>query len=226
MSTATIIAILNPKGGSGKSTLATNVARGLQLLDAGREVLLVDSDPQGTARDWRDAQGEGSDLPTVVGVDRPTLHREVPRVARSFDYIVIDGAARLQEMSVSAIKCADVVLIPVQPSAADIWAAVDLVELVTARQGITDGRPRSAFVVSRQIVGTRLASDAQAALADFGLPIFTARTSQRVAFAEALSKGVSVLDHEPEGKAAQEIRDIVNELVAFCHVEKGEYAHR
>ena len=224
MSTAIVIAVLSPKGGVGKSTLAMNIARGLQLLDGAHEVLIIDGDPQGTARDWRDAQGEDSDLPTVVGVDRPTLHREVPRVARSFDYIIIDGAAKLQEMSVSALKCADVVLIPVQPSAADIWASADLVDLISARQSVTDGRPRAAFVVSRQIVGTRLAGEARGAVEEYGLPVFEGRTSQRVAYTEALSQGLTVLDTEPRGKAAGEIRAIVNELVLFCHVKEGEYA--
>ena len=224
MSTAIVIAVLSPKGGVGKSTLTMNIARGLQLLDGAHEVLIIDGDPQGTARDWRDAQGEDSDLPTVVGIDRPTLHREVPRVARSFDYIIIDGAAKLQEMSVSALKCADVVLIPVQPSAADIWASADLVDLISARQSVTNGRPRAAFVVSRQIVGTRLAVEARGAVEEYGLPVFEGCTSQRVAYTEALSRGLTVLDTEPRGKAAGEIRAIVNELVLFCHVKEGEYA--
>ncbi len=76
---ATVLAVLNPKGGSGKSTLATNLARALQL--TGRNVLVVDADPQGTARDWRQTAGDDVDLPPVFGVDRPTLEKDIPKVA-------------------------------------------------------------------------------------------------------------------------------------------------
>ena len=207
---ATVLAILNPKGGSGKSTLATNLARALQL--GGRNVLVVDSDPQGTARDWRQTAGDTVDLPAVFGVDRPTLEKDIPKVSGAFDVVVIDGAAKAAPMSVSAVKAADVVLIPVQPSAADLWAASDLVDILTARQSITDGRPHAAFVVSRQIPGSRLASGIQEVLDGYGLPVLAARTSQRVAYAEALAAGLSVVDYDPTGKAAQEILAIIAEI--------------
>ena len=115
-------------------------------------------------------------------------------------------------MSVSAVKAADVVLIPVQPSAADLWAASDLVDILVARRSVTDGRPHAAFVVSRQIPGTRLASGIQEVLDGYGLPVLAARTSQRVAYAEALAAGLSVIDHEPDGKAADEIRAVLDEI--------------
>ena len=132
---ATVLAVLNPKGGSGKSTLATNLARALQL--TGRNVLVVDADPQGTARDWRQTAGDDVDLPPVFGVDRPTLEKDIPKVADGFDVVVIDGAAKAAPMSVSAVKAADVVLIPVQPSAADLWAASDLVSRLCVRTSST-----------------------------------------------------------------------------------------
>lgn len=207
---ATVLAVLNPKGGSGKSTLATNLARALQL--GGRSVLVVDSDPQGTARDWRQTAGDDVDLPPVFGVDRPTLEKDIPKVSGAFDVVVIDGAAKAAPMSVSAVKAADVVLIPVQPSAADLWAASDLVDIIAARQSIMEGRPHAAFVVSRQISGTRLASGIQEVLDGYGLPVLAARTSQRVAYAEALAAGLSVVDYEPDGKAAQEILAIIAEI--------------
>ncbi|KLB50461.1 peptide transporter, partial [Xanthomonas euvesicatoria] len=72
-----VIAVLNQKGGSGKTTIATHLARALQL--DGEDVLLVDSDPQGSARDWGAAK---EDNPvTVVGIDRPTIDRDVKKVA-------------------------------------------------------------------------------------------------------------------------------------------------
>lgn len=212
---AHVIAILNTKGGVGKSTLATNLARAFQL--DGSEVLVVDSDPQGTARDWRETQGEDVDLPGVFGVDRPTLEKDIPKVTNTFDYIVIDGAAKVTKMSVSAIKASDIVLIPVQPSAADLWAVEELAEMVTTRQTLTDGQPKAAFVVSNQKKRTRLAADVDAALAEYELPVLEARTSHLVAYPEAMAAGVTVLDYEPGGNAADEIRAIHRELKEFIH---------
>ena len=76
-----VIAVLNQKGGSGKTTIATHLARALQL--AGADVLLVDSDPQGSARDWA-AVREDQPL-TVVGIDRPTIDRDVKAIGRRND---------------------------------------------------------------------------------------------------------------------------------------------
>jgi chromosome partitioning protein len=89
METALIIGVLNPKGGSGKTTLSTNMAHALQLEGASKgnpaRVLLVDTDPQGTATDWQGARGPESDLPPVVSItsaraiESPALtHADLP----------------------------------------------------------------------------------------------------------------------------------------------------
>ncbi len=129
-----VIAVLNQKGGSGKTTIATHIARALQL--EGVDILLVDSDPQGSARDWAAAHDE-QPVP-VVGIDRPIIDKSLKSIGRK-DYIVIDGAPQIEALAVSAIKAADFVLIPVQPSPYDVWATSDLVDLVKARIEILDG---------------------------------------------------------------------------------------
>ncbi len=82
-----VIAVLNQKGGVGKTTFATHLSRQLQL--AGVDVLLVDSDPQGSARDWA-AMSEHQTV-QVIGIDRPTLGRDLKAVEHK-DFVVIDGA--------------------------------------------------------------------------------------------------------------------------------------
>lgn len=206
------IALIHRKGGVGKTTIATNLARAFQL--AGLEVVLVDTDPQGTARDWAAAQDEVA-VPMTVGVDRPTLEREIPRLKA--DVVVIDGAAKVARLTISAIKAADLVLIPVQPSAFDAWPAEDIVELVRERQELA-GKPEAAFVISRQVQGTTLARTAQKAYEKLGLPVLPG-TSQRVVYAEAGGRGLSVLDVEPDGKAADEIRALTHAIANLLDLQ-------
>lgn len=203
-----VIAVLNQKGGSGKTTIATHLARALQL--AGHDVLLVDSDPQGSARDWA-AVRDDQPVP-VVGIDRPTIDRDLKSVAKK-DYVVIDGAPQAADLAVSAIKAADFILIPVQPSPYDIWATSDLVDLVKQRIEMTDGRLQAAFVVSRAIKGTRIGAEVTETLEGYGLPILTARITQRVSYPTTAASGITVMDAEPQGDAADEVRALTDEII-------------
>lgn len=207
-----IVAILNQKGGAGKTTISVNLARALQ--QAEKKVLLIDSDPQGSARDWH-AAGEGN-LLSVIGLDRPTLHKDIKNISDRYHWVLIDGAPQLAEMAISAIKCADIILIPVQPSPYDIWAAEDLVEVIKARQEITEGKPKAAFVISRQITNTNLGKEIREALNGYELPIFESGTFQRVIYAKTAATGSTVLDTEPYGEASVEIKKIAKELEEFC----------
>lgn len=202
-----VIAVLNQKGGSGKTTIATHLARALQL--DGADVLLVDSDPQGSARDWAAVR---DDQPlSVVGIDRPTIERDLKNIAKK-DFVVIDGAPQASDLAVSAIKAADFILIPVQPSPYDIWATADLVELVKQRIEITDGKLQAAFIVSRAIKGTRIGVEITDALIGYGLPVLESRITQRVIYPGTAATGITVLEIEPEGDAAVEIRALANEI--------------
>ena len=203
-----VIAVLNQKGGSGKTTISTHLARALQI--GGDSVLLVCSDPQGSARDWA-AVREDQPLP-VVGIDRPTIERDLKNISSGRDFVVIDGAPQIADLAVSAIKAANLVLIPVQPSPYDIWAASDLVELVKQRIEVTDGRLRAAFVISRLIKGTRLAAEVREALRGYGLPVLSSRISQRVNFPGTAARGLTVMDAEPNGEAAREIFALADEV--------------
>lgn len=202
-----VIAVLNQKGGSGKTTIATHFARALQL--EGADVLLVDSDPQGSARDWAAAHEEQP--VSVVGIDRPIIEKSLKSIGRK-DYIVIDGAPQIESLAVSAIKAADFVLIPVQPSPYDVWATSDLVDLVKARIEIMEGGLGSAFVISRAIKGTRIGNEITAALAEYGLPVLTSRVTQRVIYPTSAATGQTVFEREPDGEAANEIRALVAEV--------------
>jgi chromosome partitioning protein len=208
-----VVAVLNQKGGVGKTTLATNLARALHL--EGATVLLVDSDPQGSARDWH-AAGDGQ-LVNVVGLGRPTLDKDLKAVGGGYDWLIIDGAPQAHNLTVAAIKAAGVILIPVQPSPYDIWGTSDVVDLVKQRQEVTDGEPRAAMVESRRVRGTKLGDEIVGALASYELPVFAAGTTQRVIYANSAATGTTVLDAEPNGPAAEEIRALTQELKEFAN---------
>ena len=208
-----IIAVLNQKGGAGKTTLSTNLARALQL--DGDKVLLIDSDPQGSARDWN-AAGNGELLP-VVGLDRPTLAKDIQAIQDNQDWLIIDGAPQIAELAVAAIKCADMILIPVQPSPYDVWACEDLMDIIKTRQEVTNGKPKAAFIISRVIKNTQLSKEIGEALAGYGLPVFKNFTSQRVIYPKSAATGSTVLDAEGATDAAAEIKAIAQELKEFLN---------
>jgi chromosome partitioning protein len=212
-----VISVLNPKGGSGKTTLTTNLAQALHL--RGDKVLIVDSDPQGSARDWH-AASEANPLP-LVSLDRANNIKTLSSMTTSYDHIVLDGAAKLEDIIAAAIKVSDFILIPVQPSPYDIWAASDLVDFIKARQEVTDGSPRAAFVITRHIEGTKLGDDVRKALDEYGLPVFRTAITQRQVYPQTASEGRTVLDSD-NAKARDEIGRLADELVAMMRDAKSE----
>lgn len=209
-----IISVLNQKGGTGKTTLAVNIARAYTLLD--KNSLLVDSDSQGSAQRWHERSG-GS-LIDMTCLPMNTLDKDVMKFSNHYDRIIIDGIPRVSPLTICAIKAADLILIPVQPSPYDIWATEDLVRLVKDRISMTEGKTKAAFVVSRKITNTKIGREIEAELEKLELPVFKSGTSQRVDYATSVEKGMSVLDDDfKSGAACIEIMNIVKEIEGTYH---------
>lgn len=204
-----IIALLNQKGGVGKTTLAVHLAEVLSRLD--KSVLLVDADPQGSALDWAANRPENPRFP-VIGLPKPTLHRELPAIAKNHDFVLIDGPPRVNELARAAIMASDLVLIPVQPSPFDVWAAKEIVDLLREASTYKENL-KSAFVVNRKIVNTAIGRDVVEALSSYPVPVLKTSIGQRVAFAESAAQGLTVLHLEPNGAASQEIISLASELL-------------
>lgn len=202
------IALLNQKGGVGKTTLATNLASGFAL--AGEPVLYLDADPQGSGLDWSAARKQ-KPLFNVVGLPKKTIHRDLPSLATPYKWVFIDGPPRVYEVARSAIMAADLVIIPVQPSPYDVWSAKEIVDLV-GEASVMKPDLKAVFVINRKIVNTAIGRDVTEALAGYGLPVLDAAISQRVVFAESAGQGMTVLETDPQGQAAQEVRALVSEI--------------
>lgn len=206
-----IISVLNQKGGTGKTTLAVNVAR--EYTKRGMKTLLVDTDTQGSALRWHEESG--GDLIDLTCLPVTTLHKDVMKFTDRYERIIIDGVPRVSPLTVCAIKAADLVLIPVQPSPYDIWATEDLVSLVKERIEMTEGKLKAAFVVSQAIKGTIFNREIVGQLKEFGLHVFSNQTYHRQEYLKATDEGRTVCEGMTE--ATKEIVAITNEIEGFYH---------
>src|SRR5215204_66865 len=201
-----VIGVLNQKGGVGKTTIAVNIAAVLAKL--GRRVLLSDADPQASSLTWSSARDHDPLFP-VIGMPKATLHRDLPELARDYEAIVIDGAPRLDAIGRSVILASDLVLIPVQPSPFDLWAAGHTLELVREAQQFK-ATLKAALVVNRKIANTAIGRDIKGALDGYELPILPVHLHQRVLYAESAAQGLSVIEVSPYGAAACEMINLVS----------------
>lgn len=214
---AFVISILNEKGGVGKTTLATNLYRAI-VKDESASALFVDSDPQGTARDHHsEAEGELFDM---IGLDRPTIDKDVKKFLDMYDYLIIDGKPGIANsdamMMAKTVSISDLILIPIQPSPYDVTATQRLVELVHSRMEV-DPTLKAAFVITRAIANTNISKEVFETVKAFDLPVLNSMTTQYVGFAEAPMKGTTAFDEKPYGNEGVQIRKIKNEIMEMLH---------
>lgn len=210
-----IITLSSLKGGTGKTSLSVHLAHAIAL--SGNRVILIDADPQASASDWAAARDDKPPFP-VVGMARDTLHRDLDELTKDYAHAVIDTPPRVSALARSAILAADLVLIPVQPSSYDVWAAAETVKLIEEAQQFKPDI-KAAFVINRRIVNTSLGSEVAAALADYSPPVLESAIAQRIGFAEA-SAGYTVLEDAPKSAAANEIRALADNVLEFMEAEK------
>jgi chromosome partitioning protein len=207
-----ILAVLNQKGGTGKTSIALHI--GMSWVRQGVSVVVVDADPQGTALDWSEARDALEPRLPVIGLPKPTLHREIPGIAAGYGHVIIDGPPKIEAIVKSALMAADMVLIPVQPSGVDVWGARAIVALLA---DAADLRPqlKAAFAINRKISKTFLSRAVLEALEVYRLPILSAPLTQRVAFAETVGSGRTVFDTDPNGTASKEAAALALEVLEY-----------
>lgn len=208
---ALTIAISSLKGGVGKSTLSLNLAACLHR--AGHRTLVVDADPQGTCRTWASKASElGHEGPPVVGIDGKTLRRDLARVAKGFDVVIIDSPPRMGVEARASMVASDIVLMPVTPGGADVWALQETIGVLEDARAL---RPElRAAVVLNRADRTTLAKLTAGAIEALGVEVLEATISNRVAFGEATLAGLGVVDYAPDSEAAREIRRVTKAVLA------------
>ena len=214
-----ILTVGNTKGGVGKTTLAVQIA--LTWAIAGRDVLLVDADRQGSAGLVVAVRAEAGRTPGLTCVafhDGAMLRAQVQRQAPKYDDVVIDAGGRDSGALRAALVLSDAVLVPFMPRALDVWALADIAALVGEARGVRDGLHALAVLNGADTGASSDNADAAAALADFpGLVLLNTPIRRRKAFGNAMALGLSVDELIPrDAKASNELSAMVKALQDHC----------
>jgi len=193
------IVILNSKGGVGKSNITRHLAIAAELERPGA-VVLCDTDPQSSLADWWNARASETPPLAVVGVAEFT--EKQPALASRFHYLFFDTAAADAQQYSEILKSADLIVIPVVPSPDDVRSLDRLTLPVVKRSG----RP-FIFVLSKARPATQLLVSTMAALSEHGSVCQTI-IQQREGYAKAAFAGSTLLEDEPNGKGAEEMREL------------------
>ena len=208
---ASVVTVAQQKGGAGKTTLVIQLATALAA--AGRRVALVDIDPQGSLTGWmRIREHRQRDVPELrfAMVAGWRLGVELDRLKREMDVIVVDTPPHTEIDAKAAIRGAELVLVPCQPSSLDIWASQGTVELAAKE------KRKAALVLNRVPPRGRAIEEARHALAELGAPALATQIGNRQAFVTSIAQGLGVVEAEPRSAAADEVRalaeDVANRL--------------
>jgi chromosome partitioning protein len=214
-----ILTVGNTKGGVGKTTLALQLALSRAL--AGRDVLLIDGDRQGSAQTAvaiRSEAGRAPGLTCAQYADGPVLRAQVQRQAGKYDDIIIDAGGRDSTALRAALFVSDAVLVPFAPRSIDVWALGDMAALVDEARSARDGLAVFAVLNAADPGSSTDNTDAAAALADY--PQFTlldAPIRRRKAFANATGLGLSVDELTPrDPKASEELCNLVRNAFSIA----------
>lgn len=209
-----VISFVTQKGGTGKSTLALNLAVAAE--GQGEKVCVLDLDPQGTSSSWY--EGRSTESPSVVaGEHIDDLEGALQKLSQAgFTLVIIDTAGVDSHATRGAMQAADLCLIPVRPSEADLKASSVTVKALSA-MGKNFAFVLNQCSTARQIrlmgaVRTRLAAAA---------PVVPVPIATRIDHQYAYALGQGVTEFGPSGKAAAEI----NELWDWCRKSIGMKAN-
>ncbi|MSO92196.1 MAG: ParA family protein [Rhodospirillales bacterium] len=205
---AHVMTVAQQKGGSGKTTLAAQIAAAWSA--EGQRTALVDIDPQASLATWfqRRTEWDGAPVHTLhlSKIAGWRIAAEIDRLRRDFDAVIVDSPPHAETETRTAVRAADLVLIPVQPSPMDIWATQPTLEMARKE------KVRALIVLNRVPARARLIEAVEAALAKESVPVATCRLGNRTAFAQSMMEGRAVVECAPRSTAAAEVRALADEL--------------
>jgi chromosome partitioning protein len=211
-----VLVMASQKGGAGKTTLAFHLAVAAEAAGAG-PVAMLDTDDQGTLTKWWHKR-EG-DTPKMADCEIANLGTKLVELKdNGTKLVIIDTAGRDNAANRAVIQQADLVVMPVKPSAGDLWALSKTVNVCT------DLKRSFIFVVCQAVRGTSMTNQALSALSEYGAvaPI----VHNRVAYAAAMGIGQTAQEMEPKSPGATEIADlwqfVQKHLRADVHKRKPE----
>lgn len=214
---AKIIGVIQVKGGAGRSTVSTNLAG--ELSKQGKTVLIDCDMPQGTSASWYAVRHQAGKAGALIA-DTATNYRELVAKVEQYsdaDYIVLDGPPRIAELTRSILVLADICLIPVGASAAEIWATGDILALIEEASKV---RPVNARMVwTRYRPHTLLAQGlTELAEKELGLQSLGTSLGMRVSYMQALGEGLTVAELA-DASAKAEVKFLVNEVKQLLKVK-------
>jgi chromosome partitioning protein len=190
---AVVITVAQQKGGAGKTMLAANLAT---LWAASRRVALLDIDPQHSLGRWHELRAKTPSLAPIIfsAVSGWRLGGELDRLRASADVLIIDTPPHIDTDAMRAIRAASLVLLPLQPSPPDLWAAKGTLKIAAAER-----RP-VALLLNRATARSSLRTSVEAEIARAKLTLLPVSIGNRSAYAQAFAQGMGV--SEARGRAS------------------------
>ena len=207
-----IISVVSSSGGVGKSTIAMNLS--VAWAQQGLKTLLIDYDPDGTSAHWAARRSASEHFQCLSIIDDGELAERIDDLNDAFDMIVIDGRPQLDE-SATPVVLADLVVLPVNPSAKDLFRLNRLVERVTELTNLVEsetGRKiQTRLVVNNFKPRQTLSRQLMTALKTVSMKSASAKLGDRIAYKQALLDGRGVT--ESSTIARTEMKTLARELL-------------
>lgn len=203
ISEAFVIAVANQKGGTGKTNTTMQLAAAFCRWNY--KVLVIDVDPQGTAVQWSMVSDNGFPAAVVALPDSKNLHLKIAQFGGDYHFILVDSPPSKENTATARVlPLAHLVVVPIIPSAPDLWATVGIKAAIEQAQ-IVNPYLQSRLLINQVLSRTRLARDLVEAIKEFGIPCFETQLGQRTAYRESAATGLTVFDLDnPEAKVEME----------------------
>lgn len=211
-----IISVTSLKGGVGKSTISQNLA--VCFAHGGYKVCIADADANQSALRWSSLRGEDLPLIPTFGTPEKTLAANIKQLARDYEIVIIDGTPSLDKITSKIILLADLLLIPILPSGLDIWATEQFMQRFEDAKVEKEEDIPARFILNRYRPNTNLSKEVKEILQETGIGVVDTTLKDRTAYAEAVIKGLGVLEYKDE-KAKQELISLYTEVLSLLPIK-------